>query len=102
LADEELIDLISENRVCQRHWTVWGPEVNVNYNGKRLAEFLGEQMTKDKVELQVHHLLQAEECPVTDRAVPVAIFSADEPVRRFFLRKWLQRRSRRYGSKKYS
>ena len=30
------------------------------------------------------------DAPVTERAVPVAIFSADENVKRTYLRKWLK------------
>ncbi|KAK0337111.1 hypothetical protein LTR59_014307 [Friedmanniomyces endolithicus] len=58
---------------------------------KRLAEFLGEQMVKDKG-LNCKYIIAArpKNAPVTERAIPVAIFSAEESVRRFYLRKWMK------------
>ena len=58
---------------------------------KRLAEFLGEQMVKDKG-LNCKYIISSRprNTPVTERAIPVAIFSAEESVKRFFLRKWLK------------
>ena len=48
-------------------------------------------MTKDKG-LNCKYIISANprNTPVTERAIPVAIFSADESVKRFFLRKWLK------------
>ena len=58
---------------------------------KRLAEFLGEQMIKDKG-LNCKYIISSRprNAPVTERAVPVAIFSAEEQVKRYYLRKWLK------------
>jgi DNA polymerase epsilon subunit 1 len=58
---------------------------------KRLAEFLGDQMVKDKG-LACKFVISAQPAgaPVTERAVPVAIFSAEESVKRTYLRKWLK------------
>ncbi|KAI9626477.1 hypothetical protein KEM48_010300 [Puccinia striiformis f. sp. tritici PST-130] len=58
---------------------------------KRLSEFLGNQMVKDKG-LSCRFIISAKPhgAPVTDRAVPVAIFSAEPSVQRHFLRKWLK------------
>ncbi|KAK5080592.1 DNA polymerase epsilon catalytic subunit [Lithohypha guttulata] len=73
MADEELIDLICENKSMT----------------KTLEEY-GEQMVKDKG-LNCKYIISAKpkNTPVTDRAVPVAIFSAEESTKRFFLSKWL-------------
>ena len=92
LADEELIDLISENRSMSKTLEEYGAQKSTSITtAKRLAEFLGEQMTKDKG-LNCKYIISSrpKNAPVTERAIPVAIFSADEQVKRFFLRKWMR------------
>ncbi|KAI9822489.1 MAG: DNA polymerase epsilon catalytic subunit [Pycnora praestabilis] len=92
LADEELIDLICENRSMSKSLDEYGSQKSTSITtAKRLAEFLGEQMTKDKG-LNCKYIISSrpKNAPVTDRAIPVAIFSADEQVKRFFLRKWMR------------
>lgn len=92
LADDELIDLISENRSMSRTLEDYGKQKSTSIStARRLAEFLGEQMVKDKG-LACKFIISAKPIgtPVTDRAVPVAIFSSDESVKRHFLRKWLK------------
>src|SRR6202012_5122690 len=92
LADEELIDLICENKSMAKTLEEYGAQKSTSITtAKRLAEFLGDQMTKDKG-LNCKYIISARprNTPVTERAVPVAIFSADEGVKRFFLRKWLK------------
>ncbi|KAJ5590915.1 DNA polymerase epsilon catalytic subunit A [Penicillium hetheringtonii] len=92
LADEELIDLISENRSMTKTLEEYGNQKSTSITtAKRLAEFLGEQMVKDKG-LNCKYIISARprNTPVTERAIPVTIFSAEENVKRFFLRKWLK------------
>jgi DNA polymerase epsilon subunit 1 len=92
LADEELIDLICENRSMSKTLEEYGAQKSTSITtAKRLAEFLGEQMIKDKG-LNCKYIISSRprNAPVTERAIPVAIFSADENVKRFFLRKWLK------------
>ncbi|KAI4127234.1 MAG: hypothetical protein LQ338_003310 [Usnochroma carphineum] len=92
LADEELIDLICENRSMSKSLEEYGAQKSTSITtAKRLAEFLGAQMVKDKG-LNCKYIISAKPkgAPVTGRAIPVAIFSADEQVRRYFLRKWLR------------
>jgi DNA polymerase epsilon subunit 1 len=92
LADEELIDLICENKSMTKTLEEYGAQKSTSITtAKRLAEFLGEQMTKDKG-LNCKYIISAKprNTPVTERAIPVAIFSADEGVKRFFLRRWLK------------
>ncbi len=92
LADEELIDLICENRSMSKTLEEYGAQKSTSITtAKRLAEFLGEQMIKDKG-LNCKYIISSrpKNAPVTERAIPVAIFSADEPVKRFFLRKWMR------------
>ena len=92
LADEELIDLICENRSMSKTLEEYGSQKSTSITtAKRLAEFLGEQMTKDKG-LNCKYIIASrpKNAPVTERAIPVAIFSADESVKRYFLRKWMR------------
>ncbi|KAI9829581.1 MAG: DNA polymerase epsilon catalytic subunit [Sarea resinae] len=92
LADEELIDLICENKSMSKTLEEYGNQKSTSITtAKRLADFLGEQMIKDKG-LNCKYIISSrpKNAPVTERAIPVAIFSADEQVKRFFLRKWLR------------
>ncbi|KAG9780780.1 DUF1744-domain-containing protein, partial [Aureobasidium melanogenum] len=92
LADEELIDLICENKSMTKTLEEYGAQKSTSITtAKRLAEFLGDQMIKDKG-LNCKYIISAKprNTPVTDRAIPVAIFSADDSVKRYFLRKWLK------------
>ncbi|KAN0070053.1 protein of unknown function (DUF1744) domain containing protein [Elaphomyces granulatus] len=92
LADEELIDLICENRSMSKTLEEYGSQKSTSITtAKRLAEFLGEQMVKDKG-LNCKYIISAKpkNTPVTERAIPVTIFSAEENVKQFFLRKWLK------------
>lgn len=58
---------------------------------KRLAEFLGDQMIKDKG-LNCQFIISSKPVgiPVSDRAIPVVIFQAEASVRKHYLRKWLR------------
>ncbi|KAI0836958.1 DUF1744-domain-containing protein [Hypoxylon sp. FL0890] len=92
LADEELIDLICENRSMSKTLEEYGSQKSTSITtAKRLAEFLGEQMVKDKG-LNCKYIICAKprNAPVTERAVPVAIFSAPTDTKRTYLTKWLK------------
>ena len=92
LADEELIDLICENRSMTKALEEYGAQKSTSITtAKRLAEFLGLQMVKDKG-LNCKYIISSrpKNAPVTERAIPVAIFSADNQVKRHFLRKWMR------------
>ncbi|SMQ55161.1 unnamed protein product [Zymoseptoria tritici ST99CH_3D7] len=92
LADEELIDLICENKSMTKTLEEYGAQKSTAITtAKRLAEFLGEQMVKDKG-LNCKYIISSrpKNAPVTERAIPVAIFSADETVKRYYLRKWMK------------
>jgi DNA polymerase epsilon subunit 1 len=92
LADEELMDLISENRSMSKTLEEYGSQKSTSITtAKRLADFLGEQMVKDKgLNCKFIICARPKNAPVTERAVPVAIFSADESTKRLYLRKWLK------------
>ena len=92
LADQELIELICENKSMSKTLEEYGAQKSTSITtAKRLAEFLGDQMTKDKG-LNCKYIIAARprNAPVTERAIPVAIFSAEESIKRYFLRKWLK------------
>ncbi|KAI8802655.1 putative DNA polymerase epsilon catalytic subunit A [Cladochytrium replicatum] len=92
LSDEELFELISENRSMSKSLEEYGGQKSTSIStAKRLAEFLGDQMVKDKG-LTCRYVISAKpkDTPVSERAIPVAIFSAEPQVRRHFLRKWLK------------
>ncbi|KAL4079949.1 hypothetical protein V8B97DRAFT_1928963 [Scleroderma yunnanense] len=92
LSDEELVDLIAENRSMSRTLAEYAGQKSTSIStARRLAEFLGDQMVKDKG-LACKFIISAKPqgAPVTDRAVPVAIFSAEDSVKRTYLRKWLR------------
>lgn len=92
LADEELMELISENRSMTKTLEEYGGQKSTSITtAKRLADFLGPQMVKDKgLNCKFIICARPKHAPVTERAVPVAIFSADEPTKRAFLKKWLK------------
>jgi DNA polymerase epsilon subunit 1 len=92
LSDEELVELIAENRSMSKTLAEYGGQKSTSIStARRLAEFLGDQMVKDKG-LACKFIISAQPAgaPVTERAVPVAIFSAEDSVKRTYLRKWLR------------
>ncbi|KJR83517.1 DNA polymerase epsilon subunit 1 [Sporothrix schenckii 1099-18] len=92
LADEELMELISENRSMSKTLEEYGSQKSTSITtARRLADFLGEGMVKDKgLNCKFIICARPRNAPVTERAVPVAIFSADEPTKRMYLKKWLK------------
>ena len=92
LADEELMELISENRSMSKTLAEYGTQKSTSITtAKRLADFLGEGMVKDKgLNCKFIICARPKNAPVTERAVPVAIFSAEETVKRTYLKKWLK------------
>lgn len=92
LDDVELVELIAENRSMSKTLAEYGAQKSTSIStARRLAEFLGEQMVKDKG-LACKFIISAKPlgAPVTERAVPVAIFDAEESVKQHFLKKWLK------------
>ncbi|SJM88070.1 probable DNA polymerase epsilon catalytic subunit A [Zygosaccharomyces bailii] len=90
LEDEDLINLICENKSMSKTLKEYGGQKSTSITtAKRLGEFLGEEMVKDKG-LQCKYIISAKpfNAPVTDRAIPVAIFLAEVSVKRSFLRRW--------------
>ncbi|CAO1633464.1 unnamed protein product [Jaminaea pallidilutea] len=92
LHDEELVDLIAENKSMSKMLSEYGSQKSTAITtAKRLAEFLGAQMVKDKG-LACKFIISAKPygAPVTERAVPVAIFNAEESVKQHYLRRFLR------------
>lgn len=90
LEDEDLIALICENKSMSKTLKEYGSQKSTSITtAKRLGEFLGEEMVRDKG-LQCKYVISAKpfNTPVTDRAIPVAIFLAETSVKRSFLRRW--------------
>ncbi|KAL6048727.1 DNA polymerase epsilon catalytic subunit [Balamuthia mandrillaris] len=92
LPDEELLDLISESRNMTKTLEDYGEQKSTAITtARRLAEFLGVEMTQDKG-LSCQFIIAKKPVggQVTERAMPVKIFAPEisEAKRAYFLRKW--------------
>lgn len=95
MPDSELFELIAENRSMSRKLEDYGEQKSTSIStAKRLAEFLGDQMVKD-AGLSCRYVIskKPEGAPVTERAIPLAIFQSEPSVKKHFLRKWLKAQS---------
>ena len=92
LETDELIGLISENRSMSRQLEDYGEQKSTSLTtAKRLGEFLGKEMVQDKG--LVCKFIIADKphgAPVTERAIPTAIWQAEPAVMKTYLRKWLK------------
>ncbi|XP_078434598.1 DNA polymerase epsilon catalytic subunit A-like isoform X2 [Wolffia australiana] len=90
IADTELLDYISESSTMSKSLADYGDQKSCSVTtAKRLAEFLGDAMVKDKG-LHCRYVVACEPrgTPVSERAIPVAIFETDPEIVKFYLRKW--------------
>lgn len=90
--DHDILDLIAENRAMSREVSDYeGRKMTSLTTARRLADFLGDDMLADKG-LQCKLIIASKPAgaPVTDRAVPTAIFATEPAIKRHFLRKWLK------------
>ena len=92
LDDEELVDLISENRSMSRQLDDYGDQKGTSQTtARRLSEFLGADIIKDKgLNCKFVIAEQPYGAPVTDRAIPTNIWKAEPGVMKHYLRKWLK------------
>ncbi|XP_015190647.1 PREDICTED: DNA polymerase epsilon catalytic subunit A isoform X2 [Polistes dominula] len=92
IPDTELYELITENKSMSRKLEEYGQQKSVSITtAKRLAEFLGDEMLKDAgLACKSVIAIKPAGAPVTERAVPLAIFQADPAVKKHYLRKWLK------------
>lgn len=95
IPDSELFDLIAEKRTMSKALEEYGGQKSTSIStAKRLAEFLGDEMVKDKG-LNCKYIIskKPEGTTVTERAIPIAIFQAEPSVRKHYLKKWLKAQS---------
>ncbi|KAM0016355.1 putative DNA-directed DNA polymerase [Helianthus debilis subsp. tardiflorus] len=84
IADSELLDYISESSTMSKSLADYGEQKSCAVTtARRLADFLGDTMVKDKG-LRCQYVGN----PVSERAVPVAIFETDAELMKFYLKKW--------------
>ncbi|GLE05547.1 hypothetical protein PINS_up014570 [Pythium insidiosum] len=90
--DEELLALLTENKSMSGKLDEYEGQKSTSITtAKRLSEFLGAEMIKDKgLTCQMIIACKPIGEKVTERAIPTAIFSTEEAVKRHFLRKWLK------------
>ncbi|CAJ0844766.1 4829_t:CDS:10, partial [Entrophospora sp. SA101] len=91
LSDADLIECISEKRGMSQSLQDYGTQKSTSITtAKRMAEFLGNEVIKDK-NLTCHFIISSKpkNAPINERAIPVSIFSAEEEVKRYYLKKWL-------------
>lgn len=92
MPDNELFDLIAEKRTMSKALEDYGEQKSTSIStAKRLAEFLGDEMVKDKG-LNCRYIIskKPEGTTVTERSIPIAIFQAEPSVRKHYLKKWLR------------
>ena len=92
LENDELVDLISENRSMSRQLEDYGSQKGTSQTtARRLSEFLGAEIIKDKG-LNCKFIIAERPfgAPVTERAIPTAIWKAEPAVMKHYLRKWLK------------
>ncbi|KAJ0576989.1 putative DNA-directed DNA polymerase [Helianthus annuus] len=90
IADSELLDYISESSTMSKSLADYGEQKSCAVTtARRLADFLGDTMVKDKG-LRCQYVVACEPRgnPVSERAVPVAIFETDAELMKFYLKKW--------------
>ncbi|POM63264.1 DNA polymerase epsilon catalytic subunit [Phytophthora palmivora] len=90
--DEELMALITENKSMSGKLDEYEGQKSTSITtARRLGEFLGEEMIKDKG-LTCKMIIAARPYgeKVTERAIPTAIFATEDAVKRHFLKKWLK------------
>merc|ERR1719204_2635032 len=92
MPDTELFELISENKSMSKALSEYEGQKSTSIStAKRLAEFLGDQMVKD-AGLACKFVIskKPDGAPVTERAIPLAIFESEPSVRQHYLRRWLK------------
>eukprot|EP00899_Mesostigma_viride_P020528 jgi/Mesvir1/28477/Mv15897-RA.2 len=90
LHDSELVSMISESNTMSRALQEYGAQRSCAVTtARRLAHFLGDAMVKDKG-LNCQYIVSRypQGTPVSERAIPVAIFSTELEVRSSWLKKW--------------
>ena len=89
--DDELMQLISERKTISKTLEEYEGKGTSLTSAKRLADFLGAEMIKDKG-LNCHQIISRlpAGAPIAERALPIAIFSSEPKIKKHYLRKWLK------------
>ncbi|KAM3201238.1 DNA polymerase epsilon catalytic subunit A [Capsicum annuum] len=90
IADSELLGYISESSTMSKSLADYGEQKSCAVTtAKRLADFLGDAMVKD-TGLLCQYIVACEPkgTPVSERAIPVAIFETNAEIMRFYVKKW--------------
>jgi len=90
ITDHQLFELITENRNMSKPLEEYGNGRSTSITcAKRLAEFLGDEVLEGGG-LKTSFIVSAKPvgASVSDRAIPVKIFSAEPPIMKQFVRKW--------------
>uniref|UniRef100_A0A0N5A7C7 DNA polymerase epsilon catalytic subunit n=1 Tax=Parastrongyloides trichosuri TaxID=131310 RepID=A0A0N5A7C7_PARTI len=90
MSDKQLFDLISENRSMSRKLSEYEGQKSTSITtAKRMAQFLGDNMVKD-AGLACKFIISQKplDAPVTERAIPLAIFQTNFATQAKYLRKW--------------
>lgn len=90
LYDEDIFEQLSENKNMSESLEKYGESRSTSITtAKRLGEFLGEDMIRGKGQ-NCRFIISKYpiNSPISDRAIPVAIFSSDENVQRYYLTRW--------------
>ncbi|GKC21943.1 DNA polymerase epsilon catalytic subunit A-like protein, partial [Tanacetum coccineum] len=90
IADSELLDYISESSTMSKSLAEYGEQKSCAVTtARRLTHFLGDTMVKYKG-LRCQYVIACEPrgTPVSERAVPVAIFETDPEIMKFYVKKW--------------
>eukprot|EP00850_Spirogloea_muscicola_P017955 SM000159S01786 [mRNA] locus=s159:288661:304957:+ [translate_table: standard] len=90
VADDELLEYISEANTMSKSLAEYGEKKScATTTARRLADFLGDAMVKDKG-LRCQYIIAKTPtgAPVSERAIPVAIFNTEPEIMRSYVRKW--------------
>ncbi|CAG8516863.1 18561_t:CDS:10 [Acaulospora morrowiae] len=90
LTEKELIDFFSEKRSMSRSYDDYGEQKSTSITAaKRLVELLGVDFKVNKLTC---HFIISEKPPalaVSERVIPIAVFSSPDHIKKKFLRKWI-------------
>jgi DNA polymerase epsilon subunit 1 len=92
IQDSELFDLLTENRSMSKALNEYGKQKSTSITAaRRLGELLGDHMVKNKG-LACKFVISEKptDSPVSERAVPIAIFYSDPAIKQKYLSKWLK------------
>ncbi|GLJ44675.1 hypothetical protein SUGI_0939260 [Cryptomeria japonica] len=90
VSDGELLDFISESSTMSKSLLDYGEQKSCAVTtARRLADFLGDAMVKDKG-LMCRYIVarNPQGAPVSERAIPVAIFETEPEIMKVYVRKW--------------